>query len=110
MWPELTLSLSLSDKKAGTGSNIDDSEAKHPMHHQQQNEVEEETERKKEYIQAYDSVYLCFPVEVMMVGLFELYWYGCLSVVLACDSLHVCTVCIWRCEHARFLCGTFYAT
>ena len=22
-------------------------------------------------------------------------------VVLACESLHVCTVCIWRCEHAR---------
>ena len=21
---------------------------------------------------------------------------------LACESLHVCTVCIWRCEHARF--------
>ena len=23
-------------------------------------------------------------------------------VVLACESLHVRTVCIWRCEHARF--------
>ena len=23
-------------------------------------------------------------------------------VVLACESLHVCTVCIWCCEHARF--------
>ena len=23
-------------------------------------------------------------------------------VVLACESLHVCTVYIWRCEHARF--------
>ena len=22
--------------------------------------------------------------------------------VLACESLHVRTVCIWRCEHARF--------
>ena len=53
MWPEQTLSLSLSDKEAGNGSNIDDNEAKRPMHHQQRNEEEEETERKKEYIQAY---------------------------------------------------------
>ena len=22
--------------------------------------------------------------------------------VLACGSLHVCAVCIWRCEHVRF--------
>ena len=29
-------------------------------------------------------------------------------VVLACESLHVCTVCIWRCEHARFLYGSFF--
>ena len=32
-------------------------------------------------------------------------WVGmsaCPLVVLACESLHVCTVCIWRCEHARF--------
>ena len=28
-------------------------------------------------------------------------------VVLACESLHVCTVCIWRCEHARF-CVDFF--
>ena len=27
-------------------------------------------------------------------------------VVLTCDCLHVCTVCIWRCEHGRFLCGS----
>ena len=30
-------------------------------------------------------------------------------VVLACESLHVCTVCIWRCEHARFCVEVFYA-
>ena len=30
-------------------------------------------------------------------------------VVLACESLHVCTVCIWRCEHARFCVEAFYA-
>ena len=30
-------------------------------------------------------------------------------VVLACKSLHVCTVCIWRCEHARFCAEVFYA-
>ena len=23
-------------------------------------------------------------------------------VVLACESLHVCSVCIWRSEHTRF--------
>ena len=39
-------------------------------------------------------------------------WVGmsaCPSVVLACESLHVCTVCIWRCEHARFCVEVFYA-
>ena len=30
-------------------------------------------------------------------------------VVLACESLHVCTVCSWRCEYARFCVGVFYA-
>ena len=35
-------------------------------------------------------------------GLFVLYWYECPLVVLAYDSLHVCTVCIWNCDHARF--------
>ena len=30
------------------------------------------------------------------------FWYECPLVVLACESLHVRTVCIWRCEHARF--------
>ena len=39
-------------------------------------------------------------------------WVGmsaCPLVVLACESLHVCTVCIWRCEHARFCVEVFYA-
>ena len=32
-------------------------------------------------------------------------------VVLTCESLHVCTACIWRSEHARFCqCGYFQAT
>ena len=34
---------------------------------------------------------------------------ACPLVVLACESLHVCTVCIWRCEHARFCVEVFYA-
>ena len=33
---------------------------------------------------------------------------ACPLVVLACESLHVCTVCIWRCEHARFCVEGFY--
>ena len=36
------------------------------------------------------------------VGAVCTFWYECPLVVLACESLHVCTVCIWRCEHARF--------
>ena len=39
-------------------------------------------------------------------------WVGmsaCPLVVLACESLHVYTVCIWRCEHARFCVEGFYA-
>ena len=39
-------------------------------------------------------------------------WVGmsaCPLVVLACESLHVCTVCIWHCEHARFCVEVFYA-
>ena len=32
--------------------------------------------------------------------------YECL-VVLACESLHVRTVCTWRCEHARFRVDVF---
>ena len=34
---------------------------------------------------------------------------ACPLVVLACESLHVCTVCIWRCEHERFCVEGFYA-
>ena len=34
---------------------------------------------------------------------------ACPLVVLACESLHICTVCIWRCEHARFCVEGFYA-
>ena len=34
---------------------------------------------------------------------------ACPLVVLAFESLHVCTVCIWRCEHARFCVEVFYA-
>ena len=34
---------------------------------------------------------------------------ACPLVVLACESSHVCTVCIWRCEHARFCVEGFYA-
>ena len=46
----------------------------------------------------------------MGIGLFALYWYKCVLVVLACKSLHVSTVCIWRCEHARlYVEGCFYA-
>ena len=39
-------------------------------------------------------------------------WVGtsaCPLVVLACESLHVCTVCIWRCGHAKFCVEVFYA-
>ena len=33
-----------------------------------------------------------------------------LWVLLACESLHVCTVSIWRCEHARYCVDfSFYA-
>ena len=32
---------------------------------------------------------------------------ACPLLVLACESLHVCTVCIWRCEHARFCVEVF---
>ena len=41
------------------------------------------------------------------VGAICTFWYECLLVVLACESLHICTVCIWRCEHARF-CADFF--
>ena len=45
--------------------------------------------------------------------LFVFYWYEYLLVIvvvfLACESLHVCTACIWRCKHARFV-WTFLCT
>ena len=34
---------------------------------------------------------------------------ACPLVVLACESLHVCTVCIWHCGHAWFCVEVFYA-
>ena len=40
--------------------------------------------------------------------MFVVYWYECLLVVLACESLHACTVCSWRCEHARFCAEVLY--
>ena len=43
------------------------------------------------------------------VGAVCTFWYECPLVVLACESLHVFTVCIWRCEHARFYVEVFYA-
>ena len=49
---------------------------------------------------------------VMYSSTFGKGWVGmsaCPLVVLACESLHVCTVCIWRCEHARFCVEVFYA-
>ena len=30
-------------------------------------------------------------------------------VVLACESLHLCTVCVWHCENARLCVEGFYA-
>ena len=35
------------------------------------------------------------------MGLFEINWYECLLIVLACESSDGSTVCIWHCEHAR---------
>ena len=40
--------------------------------------------------------------------LFALDWHECLLVVLACEKLHVCTVCIWRCEQAKFCREVFF--
>ena len=48
----------------------------------------------------------------MYSSTFGMGWVGmsaCPLVVLACESLHVCTVCIWHCEHARFCVEVFYA-
>ena len=48
-------------------------------------------------------MYSCtFSDGVCGLGLFVLYRYECPLVVLACESLHACTVCIWRCKNARF--------
>ena len=46
----------------------------------------------------------CVVTVVVVVGdLLSIYfWYESPLVVLACESLHVYTACIWRCEHARF--------
>ena len=41
-----------------------------------------------------------------MAGFCVLYCCNCL-IVLACDSLHVCTVCIWCCKHAGFCVDVF---
>ena len=43
------------------------------------------------------------------VGAVCTFWCECPLVVLACESLHLCTVRIWRCEHARFCVEVFYA-
>ena len=51
------------------------------------------------------TLYIFLHLTVMHSSTFGKGWVGmsaCPSVVLACESLHVCTVCIWRCEHARF--------
>ena len=41
------------------------------------------------------------------VGAVCAFWYEYLLVVSACESLHVCTVCIRRREHARFCVEVF---
>jgi len=54
----------------------------------------------------YISLYIFLHLTVM----YSSGWVGmsaCPLVVLACESLHVCTVCIWRCEHARFCVEVF---
>ena len=50
------------------------------------------------------------------VGAVPTFWYDCPVVVLACGSLHACSVgiwcisvCVWRCELARFRAEIFYA-
>ena len=58
------------------------------------------------------TLYIFLHLTVMHSSTFEKGWVGmsaCPLVVLACESLHVCTVCIWRCEHARFCVEVFYA-
>ena len=53
----------------------------------------------------------CVETVVVVVGdlLSIHFWHESPLVVLACESLHVYTVCIWRCEHARFCMEVFYA-
>ena len=56
------------------------------------------------------TLYIFLHLTVMHSSTFGKGWVGmssCPLVVLACESLHVCTVCIWRCEHARFCVEVF---
>ena len=39
--------------------------------------------------------------------LFVLYWYELLLAFSGSESLHVCTACIWSCEHASFCVEVF---
>ena len=58
------------------------------------------------------TLYIFLRLTVMHSSTFGKGWVGmsaCPLVVLACESLHVCTVCIWHCEHARFCVEVFYA-
>ena len=58
------------------------------------------------------TLYIFLHLTVMHSSTFGKGWVGmsaCPLVVLACESLHVCTECIWRCEHARFCVEVFYA-
>ena len=58
------------------------------------------------------TLYIFLHLTVMYSSTFGKGWVGmsaCPLVILACESLHVCTVCIWRCEHARFCVEVFYA-
>ena len=38
----------------------------------------------------------------------SLYWCECLGS-FTCESLHLCTVCVWHCENARLCVEGFYA-
>ena len=56
------------------------------------------------------TLYIFLHLTVMHSSTFGKGWVGmsaCPLVVLACKSLHVCTVYIWCCEHARFCVGSF---
>ena len=58
------------------------------------------------------TLYIFLHLTVMHSSTFGKGWVGmsaCPLAVLACESLHVCTVCIWHCEHARFCVEVFYA-